>query len=171
VYGFVNYMVSDAGRVKSVNPRKGSRANVNGGILKTSVQKCRGGYMRSRVTLRCDGKSRYMRVATLVLDAFEKPHQVGQVARHLNGNSLDNRLCNLKWGTQKENHDDAVKHGTHRNPPPHYGESHPMATISDADVRIIREHTFERGDYSSFARRFNVAPITIRRIHKGESRL
>lgn len=51
-------------------------------------------------------------VHKLVLQAFRgyRPH--GFVCRHLNGNCLDNRLVNLKWGTQKENMLDSIKHGT-----------------------------------------------------------
>ena len=42
----------------------------------------------------------------------EKP-EPNMLIRHLNGNSLDNRKCNLKYGTYKENVQDSIKHGTH----------------------------------------------------------
>jgi hypothetical protein len=34
------------------------------------------------------------------------------VCRHLDGNPINNRLENLRWGTHKENKADAIKHGT-----------------------------------------------------------
>lgn len=51
-------------------------------------------------------------VHKLVLQAFRGHRPHGFVCRHLNGNCLDNRLVNLKWGTQKENMLDSIKHGT-----------------------------------------------------------
>jgi len=34
------------------------------------------------------------------------------MCRHLNGDPLDNRLCNLKWGTRSENGKDTHIHDT-----------------------------------------------------------
>ena len=53
-----------------------------------------------------------LQVSTLVLNAFVGRRQKGQECRHLNGNSHDDCLQNLKWGTPKENADDRIKHGT-----------------------------------------------------------
>lgn len=51
-------------------------------------------------------------VHKLVLNAFVGERHGDLVCRHLNGNSLDNRLINLRWGTAKENAQDSIKHGT-----------------------------------------------------------
>lgn len=37
----------------------------------------------------------------------------GRQVRHLNGDKRDNRLTNLAYGTNRENVDDMVRHGTH----------------------------------------------------------
>ena len=54
-----------------------------------------------------NGKTVRKKVHHLILETFvgPKPNK-NSVARHLNDNPLDNRLCNLKWGNQKENSDD-----------------------------------------------------------------
>lgn len=49
------------------------------------------------------GKRKTYRVNRLVLEAFSKNPQNLPDACHLNEDSLDNRLVNLKWGTHKEN--------------------------------------------------------------------
>lgn len=36
-----------------------------------------------------------------------------RVVRHLNGDPLDNRAINLRWGTDKENTGDILRHGRH----------------------------------------------------------
>jgi hypothetical protein len=49
----------------------------------------------------------------LIAETFHGPRPEGMVVRHLNGNPLDNRAENLRWGTYTENNLDAVAHGTH----------------------------------------------------------
>lgn len=49
----------------------------------------------------------------MVADAFIGPRPNGAVIRHLNGKANDNRPENLAYGTQAENVQDEVRHGTH----------------------------------------------------------
>ena len=69
------------------------------------------GYLK--VTQLLNGK-KYMRfVHRLVALAWIGPAPQGKpMIRHLNGTRADNRACNLKWGTMKENAQDSVRHGT-----------------------------------------------------------
>jgi len=64
----------------------------------------------------------------LVLETFIGKRPKGMVCRHLDGNSCNNKLSNLKWGTQKENIADAFKHGRLNsmkgNKNPFYGKHH-----------------------------------------------
>jgi len=46
---------------------------------------------------------KYEFVHRLVLLAFKGPCPRGREACHKNGNGLDNRIKNLKWGTRSEN--------------------------------------------------------------------
>ena len=172
IVGFENYEISSHGRIKSVVPRKGSRANINNGFIKGWVQIMGRNkeYKRRLVTLRANGKSHIFKVHHLVLETFDKPRPDGMETLHKDGNALNNHIDNLAWGTRKENIQDQIKHGVKSSPPKHFGESHPKATLTDADVKVIREHSFQKGDQARFARQFNVAAITISRIRKGLSR-
>lgn len=70
-----------------------------------------GGYRRAAL---CRGeRKRYVTFHALVLETFIGPRPEGMVCRHLNGNPLDNRLENLRWGTPEENAQDSIAHGTH----------------------------------------------------------
>ena len=54
-------------------------------------------------------------VHVLVLSTFVGPRPDGMEVRHLDGNSLNNSLENLAWGTHKENTQDAFVHGSFPN--------------------------------------------------------
>lgn len=107
------YEVSDQGEVRSldrmINGPHGPR-RWKGRILKKKPSKI-GGY--GMVSLRDSGRDRYVSVHTLVLESFVGPRPEENVCRHLDGNPSNDRLENLRWGTQKENIQDSIKHGTH----------------------------------------------------------
>lgn len=68
------------------------------------------GYLQTGV--RVDGKSIRVVIHTLVLNAFVGPRPDGMECCHNNGNSFDNRLANLRWGTPESNLEDKRFHGT-----------------------------------------------------------
>ena len=74
-----------------------------------------------RVHLGVDGKKYSCSVHRMVLMAFVGMPEKGYEGCHNNGISTDNRIENLRWGTQAENAKDRVKHGTYRR-----GKDHPM---------------------------------------------
>lgn len=65
--------------------------------MRITGQVASNGYVRVTIN-----KKRYL-LHRLVLTTFVGPPPDGYVAMHLNGNPQDNRLQNLKWGTQSEN--------------------------------------------------------------------
>lgn len=102
--GFPGYFVNELGEIwKEV-----------GGILQRRrsaiVTRQRATY--EQITLRKDGQYFTKSVHRLVLEGFRGPCPPECESRHLNGNSIDNRLVNLEWGTRQENTDDKRQHGT-----------------------------------------------------------
>lgn len=103
--GFSNYRVNAQGEILSVK-REGTPER----LLKPTVDDK--GY--PRVTLYGDdGRKRNFKVHNIVALVFHGPRPEGLVARHLNGNQLDNRPENLKYGTYAESNADQVRHGAH----------------------------------------------------------
>lgn len=106
------YEVSNQGAVRSLDRVIGGphgHRKWKGRKLKPHPAKA-GGY--DMVSLRDGGRDRYVSVHTIVLEAFVGPRPEGKLCRHLNGDPTDNRLENLRWGTQKENAQDSILHGT-----------------------------------------------------------
>jgi len=73
------------------------------------------GYVQA--ALHRGGASEYRYVQDLVLTTFVEPRPSPEhEARHYYDNDrTNNRLSNLRWGTNSENKLDTVRHGTHRN--------------------------------------------------------
>jgi hypothetical protein len=66
------------------------------------------------VVLSRNSKVKCVQVHVAVLEAFRGFRHPGQETRHLDGDSRNNRLRNLRWGTPAQNIADKVKHGRTR---------------------------------------------------------
>lgn len=103
--GFSGYRVNDRGEILSLR-RPGSP----GCILKTRINEK--GY--PRVTLYGDdGRKRCLKVHNIIALVWHGPRPDGLVARHLDGNQLNNVPSNIVYGTYSENAFDQVRHGVH----------------------------------------------------------
>ena len=71
-----------------------------------------------------------------VIAAFTGHVKPGMVVRHMNSNPKDNRLVNLRWGTQKQNLNDL---STKRRRRMASGEYHPLSRLQKEDIAEIRE--------------------------------
>lgn len=69
----------------------------------------------------------------LMMEAFYGRLPDGCEVCHNNGNKLDNRLVNLRYGTHSENQLDRSSHGTSNR-----GSRHGMSKLTDDDVSNIR---------------------------------
>jgi hypothetical protein len=109
------YSISNTGEVRSdlrvIERSDGKTQRVYPRNLKPAAD--RKGYLY--VNLWRDNIGATCYIHQLVLRAFVGPCPDGQEIRHLDGNSMNNRLDNLQYGTRSENFLDTVRHGTHRN--------------------------------------------------------
>jgi hypothetical protein len=92
----------------------------------------------------------------LILEAFVGPCPDGLRCLHADGNSTNNTLANLRWGTAAENSADSVRHGTSNR-----GERHPLAKLTEWDVREIRRKRAEGATTVSIAGEYGVTACTI----------
>ena len=137
------YEISDLGEVKSlqrtvVRRRSGPRT-YREKILAQDVNHA--GY--HRVTLHKDATKLRRGVHQLVLLAFVGPCPEGLEVLHRDGDTHNNRLSNLKYGTRKENQADVRRHGNnHYLNKTHCPKSHPYTeenTENTSQGRKCRE--------------------------------
>ena len=106
------YEVSNLGRVRSMKrSRRGGNGSVavrGGRILKAGMTN---GY--EHVTLSDPSCRKNARVHVLMLESFVGPRPESRMhGCHDDGNSRNNNVGNLYWGTPKQNYQDKVRHGT-----------------------------------------------------------
>lgn len=93
----------------------------------------------------------------LILEAFKGPCPEGMEARHFpDGTRSNNAIGNLVWGTRSQNHKDKWPQGSM----PH-GESHPLTTLTEADIREIRRLREEGMYQTTLAKQFGVTQGSI----------
>lgn len=154
------YEVSTLGRIRSLDRPQRVRGNgislQKGQILKQWKQ---GNYMYCDLRKPCIKQK--ARVHVVVLETFVCPRPEGMIACHNNGDSSDNRLCNLRWGTHEDNAKDKILHGTHQ-----YGESCPKSKLTEAQAIAILEST---KTYAETAKEFGVCKSTVTHIKTGRN--
>lgn len=147
VVGWPQYEVSSHGRVYSKR---------NGLLLKPGV----GSHGYEVVGLCRNGMQKTATIHRLVLRAFKgRPQKRRMDGCHKDGDQLNNRITNLRWGTRKSNCKDTLRHGTQWRPA---GVKNWKAKLTERDVRYIRRH-LEVGP-SEMGRLFQVLPCTISNI-------
>ena len=122
-----------------------------------------GGYLV--VKLKIKGIWKKVRVHHMVLDAFVGPRPQGKECRHLDGNKLNNRAENLRWGTSAENMKDRDEHGRTA-----CGENNGSAKLTWLAVEKIRAQYGNGREglrLRDLAERFAVSESCISRIIKG----
>ena len=94
IEGYDNYMVSNLGRVKSLNYNRTGKEK----LLKPSTQN---GYLS--IGLSKNGKLKKLRVNRVVAEAFIPNPDNKSFIDHINTDRTDNRVDNLRWVTNNEN--------------------------------------------------------------------
>lgn len=116
----------------------------------------------ARITVSVNGVCSNASVATLVCEAFHGPApSPGHVPVHIDGDSLNNRAENLRWGTKGE---ERRARGTHELPAIQ-GELHPNAVLTWDKVRSIRqEYAAGNTTQRKLAAKYGVSGPTIHAI-------
>jgi hypothetical protein len=112
-----------------------------------------------------EGERKLMSVHRLIALTFiPNPENKPQV-NHVNGNPSDNRAGNLYWGNQKENIQDALRHGTWPR-----GERSGRAVLNEKKVRVIKWCLRNGGmTHKQIAKYFFVSSRLISYIATGEN--
>lgn len=159
VADFPGYEVSSDGRIRSWRmPGPGFQRRERPRLLRPAQSR---GY--HQVGLYAEGSTTTRKVHRVVLDTFVGPRGEGMQTRHLNGKKLDNRVCNLAWGTPGEQGADSQRLGEKAR-----GEAHGRARLTVELVRAIRRTT-ESISNVEWARRLGTAITTIRMARNGET--
>ena len=147
------YEAGDLGNIRSLDRRikypNGTVQLRKGRVLKQTMS--RTGYVQ--VTLSKKDKQTTYNVHSLILTAFRGPRPEGLHGCHNNGNSLNNRLLNLRWDTPSGNLGDKKLHGTHQ-----CGEQIHQSKLTEDDIRAIRADSRSR---VVIAARYSVSPSNI----------
>lgn len=149
------HQVSNKGRVRVLPGGVAWGSVITEAELRT-LYSSKKGYMR----VYRDGKT--VKVHIVVLEHFVGPCPPGKQCRHLNGNPSDDRWPeNLKWGTQQENEQDKIRHGTDNS-----RERNPSSKLTESDIIDIR-----KSDWSGrqLAIKYKVSPRTIQNILHGRT--
>lgn len=140
VPGYDAYSVTSYGRIFSTKYAK---------VRELRQELCNSG--APRVTFSLGNVPKRFLVARLVALAFLGPRN-RRLVIHLNGDSADNALANLKYGTRAELGRIAVS-----IPTVSFGEARPSAKLNPRKVRHIRELLTQGESHRSIAKRFAVS--------------
>lgn len=126
-------------------------------VLKPQVDK---GYLVVDIA----GK-RCVPISRLVCSAFHSKVEGKPLVLHNDGNSFNNHKDNLRWGDNKDNSADTLKHGTQWKP-----KKFAECKLTADDVMWIRDQYHNNNvSIRSMAIKFGVARITIADAAKGRS--
>ena len=157
IENYPGFYITDNGEVFSTANGKG--------LIKRKYSLSKDGYKRIRLT----NGGATLRLHREVLKAFNRMPQQGEICRHLDGNPKNNHRSNLKWGTQKENAQDCLKHG--RNPFQKLkGENSPVAKFSDKEVEEIRDWRKEGVAYKDIMEMYAISKAHVSYIINGRTR-
>lgn len=114
------------------------------------------------VDLVSNGKRVQKKVHTLILEAFVGPCPDGMVGCHENDNREDNRLSNLRWGTQKSNMEDRGRNGTTA-----MGSRSGASKLNEEQVLQIRNLAFSGLSNAEIARNYGCSAQMVSDIVAG----
>lgn len=124
---FPGYQVSSWGRIASLWARGGSQHqgwHMSSGRTIMCLVRKKNGYLAANVR-DLSGKRWTLVVHRAVIEAFNPQTDPDHHCLHRDGDRLNNRISNLRWGSHTENVRDRALHGTDNR-----GERHPLSKIT-----------------------------------------
>lgn len=155
--GWPEYMACTNGEIISLRSLKGKTP-----VYKTQSIGIKGYY--KVVSLQKDGRQFVRTVHKLLLETFVGPAPEGHVCRHIDGDSHNNSLTNLTWGTQAENCQDTVSHGMST-----FGERSGRSKLRENDVRHIISELESGRTATSLANEMGLSTSHVCKIAKGKT--
>lgn len=161
------YEVSDLGRVRSLDRSDMWIQRVRGGGDALVTRTWKGKILRPgvasngypTVALRLQTRT----VHSLVARAFLGPRPEGLEICHSDGNRLNARLANLRYGTPQENAADSDVHGTRIR-----GSRYLNAKLNETSARHIRSLK-GKIPQSELAKRYRVSSGAVQAVHDGRT--
>lgn len=157
---FPDYAITRDGRVWSKPRKLPDGRRWEGRWLKSSY--CSNGNSNKyfKIGLAINSQMFTRTIHRLVLETYVGPCPEGMEARHLDGDSKNNKVENLIWGTPKENQQDRFSHGTDSQ-----GEKCSTSKLTEQDVRMII-YMYRTGLFlqREIAKLYNIAQVTTSRI-------
>jgi lambda repressor-like predicted transcriptional regulator len=121
------------------------------------------GYLTVRI--RVDGRSHFVQVHRLILEAFDGPCPPGYEARHFpDPDRTNNRPQNLSWATRKKNHYDKKIQGTQCA-----GETHGRAKLTWKKVHEARKLYKQGTSIGDLAEKYGIDWSTMRSALVGKT--
>lgn len=151
------YAVSTCGRVLTCRPMGPQPPGVFRCQWEPVKLRVERGYVR--FTAKHKGKARTVRVNRAVMLAHVGPCPADMEVLHSDGDSTNNCLENLRYGTKIENAADRHRHGSTVR-----GERHHKTTLTETDVRFIRRQAAAGETLETLSRRYGITPAAISRI-------
>ncbi len=157
------YSVSNIGAIRSEERtifKKTGSAHLKMKMMKSILGK--DGYCR--ISLRRDNKTFTFLLHRLILSSFVRSPVGKEEGCHKDGNSFNNHLTNLKWGTHAENEAHKVSKGTSNR-----GSNHYLSKLKEVDVQEIKTLLREGLSQMKVAKVFKVDRRLINQIATGKT--